>query len=124
MVGRVVLSVLGRAKPQVPIQRLRYGVVVVDARELADPTVPKGGLHGVHLPHVPDGAGPDALGELADRMERMALVPQLGGHLVLPRGLRQHPNFIQSVRERLLAVDVLPELHSKARDAFPGRIHR
>ena len=61
----------------------------------------------VRLPHRADCAVLDPLGHQPVALKSHALVSHLRGNLMLPRGLGQGAGFVDRVRERLLAVDVL-----------------
>ena len=111
-----------RAEPQVPIERVGHGRLLLrplDAlrpiqRQLAAVRRPIG--PDVRLPHRADRAVLEPLGHQPVALEGHALVSHLRGDLMLPRGLGQGTGLIDRVGERLLAVDVLSALDGRHRD--------
>ena len=98
MVDRVVFPVWYGPEPQIPIQRVGHLVFVVDVSQLIDPAVAESGLHGMDFSDLPNRSRPYALAKLANRFERMALVPELGRHFVPARSLGHLPHFIDRSR--------------------------
>ncbi len=66
---------------------------------------------GVDLGDLADGAVPNPLANKAPAFCRMPLNSHLGGDAGLLRYFCQHPRFVDIVRQRLLAVNVLLASH-------------
>jgi hypothetical protein len=84
---RVVVNLLRRPKPLIPIQSLRNIMVLREVGQLIEARVDQiaSAVNGVN---IPDRAVPDPLAEVADRIIGMPLVAQLRHHLVFLR--RRH----------------------------------
>ena len=104
----VVGPAAGRAEPEVPVQLLGHGVLLLEARQLVDGAVgaPEGVAGGVHLGDLPDRPVPDPLAQRADPPRRVPLVAELRDHLGLAGGLADLANLVDRVGQGLLAVDV------------------
>ncbi len=103
-----------RPQPYVPIQagRNRIGAGRSNAALRPPESLGNAGPIGpnVHLLDVADRAGPDPLAQPPPGFGLAALVAQLRSHLMLPGGQGELAGFVDVVRERLFAVDVLAEL--------------
>ena len=118
--------------PRTPLQGMQF-VVVIAERHGADPLVPMqsgghrfrgqpstsaaaaGGGPAVDLGHVADRAGPDILAEHANVLAAVPLVAQLRHDFAFAGRLHHEPDFADAVGQRLLAVDVLAQLHGHDR---------
>ena len=110
MVGGVIGSLGGRAKPQVPVEPRGHGRRCLRPRHAARRDVGPAVRPGVDLPDFADRAGPDVLADHPRAFACLALVSHLGSHV----GLLGRPGHFEglpyTVRQRLLAEYVLAHL--------------
>ena len=96
-------------QPHIPIQRRRNLVLLAQMGQFVDAGVHcrASCMNGVD---AADGAIPYPFTTIADRIKRVALIAQLGDHLVFLRGLHQFADLVHRVGQRFFAINVLAAL--------------
>ena len=101
---------VGRAEPQIPIQRGRNRILFRNLREALRPHRPV--APRVHFSHVADVAVPDDFRRLPRAFVGITLVAHLRGHLVFRGRLAQLTRFPDRPHQRLLHVNMLAAFHT------------
>lgn len=107
----------------VPVERLGHALVVFGTHQPLRPDRAVG--EGLDLAHLADFAVPYPFAaDLAHAFGRSALVAHLRGYLVLGGQFGQQTRFVDRVRQRFLAIDVLAGRNGVGRDDRVGVVGR
>ena len=109
LVDLVVGTIGGRSEEEIPVQGLGYGVNLRGTHQTLRPDGTVG--EGIHTGNLADLAVPDPVAHLLYALARRSLVTHLGSHAVLGSELGEQTRLVNGVRQRLLAIYVLAELH-------------
>ncbi len=117
MIRRMIWPLGRRAQPEVPVQSCRHGrrFLRTPGPLAGPPRMAEGIIRqaapGVDLGDLADGAIPNPLANKASPFRRMSLDSHLGSHAGFFCQFGQHARFVDIVRQRLLAVNVLSSSH-------------
>ena len=121
-IDRVVGTHRRRPDEGVPVERLGHALVVFGTHQPLRPDRAVG--EGLDLAHLADFAVPYPFADLAHAFGRSALVAHLRGYLVLGGQFGQQTRFVDRVRQRFLAIDVLAGRNGVGRDDRVGVVGR
>ena len=121
-IDRVVGTHRRRPDEGVPVERFGHALVVFGTHQPLRPDRAVG--EGLNLAHLADFAVPYPFADLAHAFGRSALVAHLRGYLVLGGQFGQQTRFVDRVRQRFLAIDVLAGRNGVGRDDRVGVVGR
>src|SRR5271165_5490309 len=116
MIGWMIRTHRGRSDPKIPIERSRYGRRFLRTVDL-DPLRPDRPIRPcVNLADRSDCSVPNPLAKHPYAVARMPLVAHLGDDFALSRRFGEQPGLIDTVRQRLLDIDMLAALDGRHAD--------